>query len=125
MVGTDQHFITERCKEVLVERICPLKLKQLGVFVELVEVHDVFGHAFHCVDRIGREKIIFNFTMLIDFRVLVEDRNAGEAKWYNGQVLLKNLTSKGEGHTLEISIEHWKNNNGPTGNEPFIATTHY
>ena len=116
MIGVDQHFITERCRGVLVERICPFTLKQMGVYIELLEVHDSFGHAFHCVDRIGREKIIFNFTILIDFKVYVQDRETLEAKWFYGQVLLKNLTSKGEGHDLEISISHWKNDIGPTGN---------
>ena len=87
----------------------------MGVYIELLDVHDSFGHAFHCVDRIGREKIIFNFTLLIDFKIFVQDRETDVAEWFYGQVLIKNLTSKGEGHELDIAITHWKHDIRPKG----------
>lgn len=75
--------------------------------IEALDVHDIYGHAFHCTDKHGEEKIVFNFTTHIEFRILIC------SDIFHGLMEIKNI--KSAGHDLEVSLSHWKNNNGPKG----------
>ena len=111
VLGVDQSIITHKAAELMASRIAPFELKMLGVYIEIMSVHDYYGHAFHCTDRIGREKIIFNFTFHCKFKIFVG------TEFFHGVVEFKNITSKGEGHELEIKVDHWVNGKGPKGRD--------
>lgn len=106
--GCDQAFVTERAKNLLVDKMAPFRFIMVGCIIDASEVHDIYGHAFHCCNEEGREMVVFHFTVHINFCVHLYEGV------YSGLIEVKNIRSSTKSH-IETSISRWDNSKGPSG----------
>ena len=103
--GTDQAFVTTKVIELLSEKLCHFVFSIVGILIEGNELHDLYGHAWHCTDSKGQERIVFNFTCHLNFRVIIDGHS------YYGVSELKNIKSMGD--DLQLSVDHWIHGKAP------------
>lgn len=119
--GTDQAFVTQKAIDLLRTKLCHFIFSIVGIIIEANDVHDVYGHAFHCTDSAGHERIVFNLTSHMNFRIIMDEHS------YYGVMELKNVKSKGD--DLHISLDHWISGKAPpagtTLNQCKAALTSY
>lgn len=80
--GIDQAFVTEKSRRLLSSKLAPIVTHVLEIDIRIIDVRDIYGHAFHARSKKGYDKLLFNFTSRLKFSVSYNDH----------QVLAINLT---------------------------------
>jgi hypothetical protein len=106
--GCDQAFVTQRARNLLEEKLAPFRFVMVGNIVDATEVHDIYGHAFHCCNEDGKDVIVFHFTAHLSFTIHLYEGT------YHGLLEIKNIRSSSKSH-IEPSISRWDNSKAPKG----------